>query len=275
MTITMSKIIHEIDPDADTVIILKETDFPFASWDVNDEKSDDLTVIEELAIGDVVVEAPPVDESSSGEPVLQNSAVTVPNDETSAQATSSGDLSVRPDLADDCTPNEEVHYYVSSRHLTLASTRFKHMLSEERWKEGVRDKIDGRYHVSAEGWDAEAFLLVLEVLHHHNRKVPRTISLEMLAKVAVLVDDYDCAEALESYTERWIENLRMISPIPSHFCRDLMLWMCIAWVFRLPQEFSRTTTVAIRRGVQELPTLGLPIALCTGESVDYAVAVGC
>jgi hypothetical protein len=31
----------------------------------------------------------------------------------------------------------------------------------------------------------------------------------MLAKIAVWIDLYDCAEALESFTERWIEYLRV------------------------------------------------------------------
>jgi hypothetical protein len=138
------------------------------------------------------------------------------------------------------------------------------MTSGTDWKEGYRDENDGLYHVPARDWDSEALLYVLQILHLRYGQVPRTIPLEMLAKIAVLIDFYDCAEALESFTERWIEYLRVAAPVPSYFCRDLMLWMCIAWVLKLPQELVQATTVAIRRDDQELSTLGLPIMICVG-----------
>ncbi|KAH8725724.1 hypothetical protein GQ44DRAFT_599689, partial [Phaeosphaeriaceae sp. PMI808] len=105
------------------------------------------------------------------------------------------------------------------------------------WKESIRNENDGLYHVPAEDWDSETLLCVLPVLHFRNGQVPRTVSLEMLAKIAVLIDFYECAEALESFTERWIEHLQVATPVSSYFFRGPMLWMCIDWVLRLPQEF--------------------------------------
>ncbi|KAF2488623.1 hypothetical protein BU16DRAFT_532128 [Lophium mytilinum] len=146
-----------------------------------------------------------------------------------------------------------VHYHVSASHLRLASPKFNSML-------GIENEKYGHYYILVQDWDKEALLILLNVVHLRHRNVPRAVSLEMLAKLATLIDYYDCAEAAEGWTERWIDHLKTTSPIPSTHCRDLMLWMCIAWVLRLPSEFAQTTAVAIKQSKQkELPTLGLPI----------------
>ena len=139
------------------------------------------------------------------------------------------------------------------------------MFSGRNWKEGVPDKVDGLYHILTEDWDETALGILLSVLHHRNRQVPRSVSLEMLAKVTVLIDYYDCAEAAELSTEIWVGYVRKNYPVPSTMCRNLMLWMCIAWVLRLPAEFKYTTKIALRSNSQELSTLGLPIMGCIGK----------
>jgi hypothetical protein len=274
----MTKIIHNIDHAADTVIILKNPLISFVVWDTLEVQDDAIALypaqeavnarpvhrtrlgsdvdefavdgVEQLAVGESIPD-------TTEEPVIEE-----PVDDASPIV----ENTVEPDMSEGKTNKEEVHYYVSSRHLRLASPTFDSLLTKEKWKEGEPDKDDGLYHVPAEDWDIEALLLLLNVLHHRNRHVPRSLSLEMLAKIAVLIDYYDCAEAVELCTERWIEHLRKTSPVPSGFCRDLMLWMCIAWVLRMPDEFTQTTAIALRQVDQELLTLGLPITGCVGKS---------
>lgn len=187
-------VVHEIDPNADTVVILVNPNASFAPWSHREVENDATTPAEGCADMSVFDQA------------------------TSPAASSCGQY-----LADHSPWEEEVHYKVSSRHLTLASPRFEGMLSGGRWKEGVRNEVDGLYHVTVEDWDMEALLVLLNILHHRNRRVPRTISLELLAKLVVLIDYYECAEALELFTERWVGDLRVTSPVPSHICRDLLL----------------------------------------------------
>lgn len=241
----MTKFIYKIDAKADTVIILRNPNVSFAPWSLA-EVGQDTTAF--------------ADESTARESSVNESTSGGAEQETLTIATNGSSESKSTDAEGD-----EIWYRVSQRHLASASPTFERMISGTTWKEGIRSDDDNLYHVPAEDWDCEALLCVLQVLHLRNSQVPRTVSLEMLAKIAVLIDFYDCAEALEVFTERWIEHLRMFSPVPSHFCRDLMLWMCIAWVLKLPKEFKQTTTVAIRRDEQELPTLGLPITTCVGE----------
>jgi hypothetical protein len=234
---------YKIDARADTAIILKNPNASFAPWNIAEFDGDTAAFAHESTVR----------ESTFGD----------------ADQGASTAIAIVADSASESNPTDtegdEIWYYVSRRHLISASPTFERMLSGTNWKEGVRNENDGLYHVPAEDWDDEALLCVLRVLHLRNGQVPRTVSLEMLAKIAVLVDFYKCAEALESFTERWVERLRVATPVPSYFCRDLMLWMCVAWVLRLPQEFVQTTTVAIRRDDQELPTLGLPITICVGR----------
>jgi hypothetical protein len=225
---------------------------PVDEQPVDEQPVDEPTVdaVEPLAAGESLF-------GTTGEPVIEKHA---------CHATPIVEDTVEPDLSRRLATEDEIYYHVSSRHLRLASPRFDSMLTKGKWTEGVPNENDGRYHISAEDWDVEALLLLLNVLHHRNRQVPRILSLEMLAKIAVLIDYYDCAEAVELCTERWTEHIRKASPIPSVVCRDLMLWMCISWVLRMPDEFTQTTAIALRQIDRGLLTLGLPITSCVGTA---------
>lgn len=153
---------------------------------------------------------------------------------------------------------EGTHYHVSSRHLILASKHFRRMMSNEKWMEGIRQE-DGLFYMRPDGWDASVFLILLNVLHLRNRSVPRVIDLETMAKVAVLADFYKCEEAVEICATMWIEDLKTKQPIPTSYCRDLMLWMCVARVFGLSREFKQTTAIALFHSKESICTLGLPI----------------
>ena len=163
----------------------------------------------------------------------------------------------------DCTTvqedNECIHYHVSSRHLMLASPWFERALTNEGWSESGRNEEDGRFHIMADDWDADALLIVLNAFHLRNRLMPRTVSLEMLAKIAVLVDYYDCGEAIELWPAMWIKNLKAHAAIPSSYCRDLVLWLWIAWTFDEAIQFQRASAVAIEQSTESLQSLGLPI----------------
>ncbi|KAF2790571.1 hypothetical protein K505DRAFT_282387 [Melanomma pulvis-pyrius CBS 109.77] len=269
----MFNVIHRIDPNADTVIILKSPLTSFAVWSPAGVKRDAETlepVLEPVNAHPVDVWGTDVEEPSFEEAIIDGPAVGGATDtESFGQAAPIAEAIIETNPSEGSTNEKEIYYYVSSRHLRLASPKFESMLSSEKWTEGVPDENDGLYHISAEDWDTEALLLLLNVLHLRNRQVPRSVSLEMLAKIAVLIDYYECAEAVELCSEAWVKHLRATSPIPSEFCRDLVLWMCIAWVLRLPHEFTQTTAVAIRRADEEFPTLGLPITGCV-DRIDQA-----
>jgi hypothetical protein len=272
------------------VIVLKNPSVRFAVWEDGDgeeedaeelERRDGAVLGEEVAVAGAEEEAEdgatqvydetglpvPVEEFGTEEQGDEEPAPEAPAPEAPAPEEPDSEEPASP--SDECNHDEEIHYHVSAKHLRLASTRFESALSAGNWKEGIPDETDGLYHISAEDWDESAFLILLNALHLRTRQVPRTLSLEMLAKIAVLVDYYGCAEAVELWTEKWIEHLRDSSPIPSTYCRDLILWMCVAWVFRLPNEFAEATAIAMKRSRQEeLSTLRLPLSGFVGRAAQ-------
>ena len=104
---------------------------------------------------------------------------------------------------------------------------------------------DGFYHMDTADWDPEAFTILLNMLHLRFRQVSRSLSLELLAKVAMLVDYYQCWEAFDLIADVWANNAQMYQ-IKSTYDRDLMLWMLVSWVFKLDTVFHSTTGIALR-----------------------------
>ncbi|KAF7182138.1 hypothetical protein CNMCM7691_001526 [Aspergillus felis] len=77
---------------------------------------------------------------------------------------------------------------VSAKHLMLASSVFK--------KECVAYRQNGSVEINAKCWDIEALLILLRAIHNQHYSIPRKLTLEMLAKVAVLADYYKCKEVV-------------------------------------------------------------------------------
>lgn len=166
---------------------------------------------------------------------------------------------------DDSSIKEEVYYHVSSVHLQAASPVFDTMLSP-RFKEGELNPIDGLYHIVASDWDKEAFRILLNALHLRSHAIPRIITLEMLTKIAIIVDYYKCYEAIQLCSEMWIRHLEAAVPIMSAYTQDVDMWMFVAWVFRLPEKFVITTKIAINGSFPDrLPINILPITPFSGK----------
>lgn len=152
-----------------------------------------------------------------------------------------------------------IYYYVCSGNLTTSSPLLRRDIKKYgSWGE-KRSGGDSLTRLSAEGWDENAFLLLMQIFHLCNRNVPRTVTLETLAKFAILVDYYECDEAVELFTSIWIEDLKKKSPVPQTYSRDLILWMWVSWVFKLPDHFRQATAVAMKKCTESVRTLGLPI----------------
>lgn len=287
--------VHIIDPDADTVIVLTNPSTSFAPWVpvAAEPVEESIASIEEVPTFDsyrglskaqkkklekqqkadrmqmkLAEERRAIAETegstigaervehANGFPMGEGSATaTVPE----VSLPQHGEDSPSPEPAQINEPvEEEIHYHVSSRHLQLASSWFKRALTKEAWAES--ELVDGQYRISAQDWDEDALLLVLNILHLRNKQVPRTVSLDMLAKIAILVDYYSCGEAVELFTDMWIKDAKMKAAVPQSYCRDLVLWIWISWVFDLSQQFAKATAVAVSQCTEAMQTLNLPIS---------------
>lgn len=145
---------------------------------------------------------------------------------------------------------------VSAKHLMLASPVFKKLLSGG-WKENVTFLQKGSVEITAESWDIEALLILLRAMHCQHNRIPRKLSLEMLAKVAVLADYYKCKEVVGVFADIWIKALN--GTVPNTYSRELILWLWIAWFFELSDEFRTITSIAMSQSNGCIDNLGLPI----------------
>ncbi|CAI4218409.1 unnamed protein product [Parascedosporium putredinis] len=110
----------------------------------------------------------------------------------------------------------------------------------------------------AEPFDSDAFITIMNVIHGRNSRVPGTVDLEALAKMAVVTDYLMCHEAMELVSRTWIESIG--SDLPTLLNRDLVLWLLVTSVFKNPVRYRQLTRTAILESEAEVPTLGLPIS---------------
>ncbi|KAH7029533.1 uncharacterized protein B0I36DRAFT_350390 [Microdochium trichocladiopsis] len=122
------------------------------------------------------------------------------------------------DEDEDLQEHPPKRFRVSSRHLSLASPVFSQMLNGP-WKEATSFAASTnastsasagpqRREIEASEWDTDATVILMDIIHGHFSQVPRTISLVMLAKVAILVDYYKCHEIVSVFSGPWIERLK-------------------------------------------------------------------
>jgi hypothetical protein len=255
--------LHEIDPEGDIIISLGRSNSAFATWH---EEQDHPPSILSQPLPDIVDE-PEAEledeledefESDSEEPEPANLDLPAENDPISERGPTSDqtDPVGKEPSDDDWASTANVKIRVSSRHLILASPQAKRML-DAAWIEHNTLKSQGLLVMEERDWDEEALLVLMNILHGKTRSVPKIISLEMFAKVAVLVDYYECYEAVEIYSDMWMAHLR--NKLPQIYCRDLVLWICISWVFRQPEEFGQVTTFALKYSKGPIQTMELPI----------------
>ncbi|KGO75963.1 Uncharacterized protein PITC_073390 [Penicillium italicum] len=217
------------------------------------------------------VEEPAVEESAAVEPTAEESAVeetaTVEptTEEPTAEEPTAEEPTAEEPTAEDPTAEESaaefgtldyVRIQVSAKHLTFASSVFKKILTGG-WKESIAYLQKGSVEITAESWDTEAFLILLRAIHGQYYYIPRKLTLEMLAKVAMIADYYECKTALYIMKDIWIDNLK--EKIPRTVSRDLILWLWIAWFFQLHSQFKISTLIAMSRSDDWVVSFGLPI----------------
>ncbi|CAG8978375.1 hypothetical protein HYALB_00010394, partial [Hymenoscyphus albidus] len=130
---------------------------------------------------------------------------------------------------------------VSSRHLSLASNVFKAML-RQNFQEGNELSLNGTVTINLPEDNPAAFEILMNIIHAKNRSIPKKVTLQMLAELAILVDKYRMHESTGFLADMWIAELE--EDIPHKMCEDLMLWMAITYVFRHEEHFEDVTATA-------------------------------
>lgn len=267
-TFIMALKVYKIAPNADTIIVLKNPLLEFAPWD---EPATNSAAIANSLIatddGDTKSRSPAVAIELADEahkPRLFGGDAIAFRSRAGAIIASKTDESIAGVKANDAMgetskiPTEGIHYHCSSAHLKLASKTFQKALSGG-WAEGV-PREDGRRYIEVEAWDEKALHILLNIFHLRYDQVPRKPDFEQLAKLATLIDYYQCREATAICTEIWIEALHVDWDMPTIYGRDLILYIFVSCIFKDQSLFKRSTEIAINTGTDgTLRTLGLPI----------------
>ncbi|KAL2823280.1 hypothetical protein BDW59DRAFT_148926 [Aspergillus cavernicola] len=125
------------------------------------------------------------------------------------------------------------------------------------FREASTLRSDGHLRLSEAKWEAIPFLLILRILHGQTRAIPRKISLKTLAQVAILLDYYECYEAVEVFTHMWIRALE--TKLPTTYNDDTLRWLFISWVFDERTIFKTITAVIQANCMGVVESIGLPI----------------
>ncbi|KAK1249243.1 hypothetical protein MKX07_002759 [Trichoderma sp. CBMAI-0711] len=153
---------------------------------------------------------------------------------------------------------------LSSSKLALASPKCRQMTPSNLPE--TRSNVAYKYILLAESWDEKALELVMSIIHGHTADIPERISLDTLAKVAVVVAHYECSEVLKPYADKWIAKLD--EPFPTSYGRNLVLRLFVSWVFADEFDFKELTRVVVRESRGPMHSLGLPLPERIIKAVD-------
>lgn len=217
----MAPTIHKIDPNGDTLLILRNANAPFAAGDANSW--------------------PNALPKYRSERLRKNERELVQLAKTGQSTTGS---------------TREVHFQLSSKHLTLTSGYFRGLMTNN-WREASSSR-DFAYSVTAEDWDEAALLMVMNIIHCQTAEIPYQVGSEMVAKVALIVDYYQCRKAVSFYIPIWIKNSNDNIVSVLTYGRSLLLRFFITYVFSNAGEFETLTEIIIRESRGPIHSLGLP-----------------
>ncbi|KAF7169069.1 hypothetical protein CNMCM5623_001901 [Aspergillus felis] len=211
---------HIFDPEGDIDLVYSNTDDHIKPESRNEDPATDLQT------------------SGTGD----QSAATEENDEQEEPNNSEKD--------------QRVHMIVSSKHLKLACPVYRRMFSEP-WREARILAAGKRFEIQSEFEDIEAMLILMNIIHGRGSKVPREVTLDKLVEIAVLVDYYECHEAVDVMAEIWMDKL--VGSMPFTYGKGIVWWIFISWVFQRPSAFTLATKIAATQSQQRVDPDGLPI----------------
>ncbi|KAH6674272.1 hypothetical protein B0J14DRAFT_653575 [Halenospora varia] len=154
--------------------------------------------------------------------------------------------------------SEKRRLRVSSKAMSIASPVFRAMLVPDRFEEG-RALSEGAAEIELPDDDPAAFTIIVFILHHRNRQVPKKIELQTMGSLAIIVDKYQLLECMELYRDVWLPDLN--TQLPTSFDNTLLEWLSIAWAFRLPEQFKHLTRVAQRGSLSNLASDGQEVPI--------------
>lgn len=216
----MESTVHKVDPNGDTLLILRNPNAPFA--------------------GDATV-WPNALPKYRPDKLRRN--------ERELKLFAQAKLTIPDSL-------QEVHFQLSSKHLTLTSEYFRGLMAHN-WREASSSR-GFAYSVTAEDWDEDALLLVMNIIHCQTSEVPQSIESHMVAKITCIVDYYQCREAFNFYARTWAKNFDARELTYCGYGRTLLFRLFISYFFINGIDFQLCTQIIVRESRGPIHSLGLP-----------------
>ena len=174
----------------------------------------------------------------------------------------------------ECLPRRRLQIRASSKHLILASPQFERSL-QDGFQEGTTLKATGCLEFPVRDWEAIPFLILMLIIHHRTRRVPREISLDRLVEIAQLVDYYECYEAVEAFSGSWLFNLRIKSlssnPWKSFTLDEAVKSLFVSWVFNEAKVFEMSSRYLESRSKGTVTFSRLPVP-CAIQGEFYVIS---
>lgn len=250
----MKSVSYVIDPDGDIELVLNEPN----TQDIIPER----VLPGEL---DTANGSPTTDLNNS---VLQGRYAVFDNFDTPTFVDDYGDL----DFVEE-TP-DVVRMRVSSKHLTLGSKVFRAMFRGS-WAEASLSSSsrDSPRQLATSDWDAKALAIVLDAMHGRFRHIPKDVNLVLLARIATIVDYYQCYESMELISNLWLSQQSVTQENIDGYSKSSLLLLYVAWVFESDVLFTAVARRVLRygQGPSEFDLKDLPVGGVMGKHISGAL----
>ncbi|KAF4546700.1 uncharacterized protein LTHEOB_4008 [Lasiodiplodia theobromae] len=271
--------VHVLDPRGDVILVLEDPHLAQENAEPEPSPEEEMTPLipEEAPAEETTDSIPefytplPESEKENLEPEPEPSVPEAPIPEPNGDYPDPDEIPVEvpPPAPELEQGHHNTRVLVSSSILRLASPLFAALLENA----ATEDKIPNEHSPPELDFtdleDPDAFISLLKIMHLRTRSVPRTVGLEKLTQLAKLVDQFGCHEAVELFSDGWIDSLQSHLPTDMDgFSEDICRWICIAWVFGREREFKIATKVAQRCACKPLDCREYPIPKETIDSIN-------
>ncbi|EHK98522.1 hypothetical protein M7I_5666 [Glarea lozoyensis 74030] len=127
--------------------------------------------------------------------------------------------------------------------MMLASEHFEKLLSSET-REGRTLKSTGHVTIPMTV-DPDTLIILLQIIHGKTREVPRQVSLDLLRKLAIMVNDFGMLASVEFFADTWIDHSKR-EGLPASYTEDVLSWLFVSFVFGRPEEFKDMANISQR-----------------------------
>lgn len=148
--------------------------------------------------------------------------------------------------------DQDVKCVISSGHMMLASAYFQRRLSGD-FHDAVTLKKTGRATITLDD-DPDTLIVLLNIIHGRTRQVPRKVTLDLLSRLAVLINYYGMLESVELFSDTWIDNLKR-EGMPETYNEKVFPWLFIFWVFEKGDDFKDMARLVQRECDDKLDSL--------------------